>query len=49
MTARDSGIGTSEHRETGRKEEYGGAKPIVKFNVAMENPLKTLSAPNAEM
>ena len=49
MTARDCGIGASDQRETGRKGEYGGAKPRVKINVGMENPLKTLSAPNAEL
>ena len=49
VTARDSGIGASEQRETGRKGEYGGAKPKVKFNVGMENPFETLSAPNAEL
>ena len=40
VTARDCGIGASEQRETGRKGEYGGAKPRVKINVGMENPLK---------
>ena len=49
MTARDSGIGASKQRETGRKGEYGGAKPRVKFNVGMENPFKTLSTPTAEL
>ena len=36
-------------KRTGRKGEYryGGAKPKVKLNVEMENPLKTRSAPNA--
>ena len=49
VTARDSGIGASEQRETGCKGEYGGAKPKVKFNVGMETPFKTLSTPNAEL
>ena len=44
MTARDSSIGVSELRETGRKREYGSAKP----RVGMENLFKTLSTPNAE-
>ena len=40
VTARDSGIGASEQRETGCKGEYGGAKPKVKFNLGIENHLK---------
>ena len=44
VTARDSCIRALEQREKGRKGEYSGAKPKVKFNVGMENPFKTLSA-----